>query len=101
MNLVFFLLTVLLQIVPTSSFVAVTHGGLVPSKTALAAKKGRKEKPFEEMFALLVMYQEREGSCNVPRKHKEEGFRLGYWLNDQSVLKKENTLEANSQKRLE
>eukprot|EP00536_Pseudo-nitzschia_multiseries_P010583 jgi/Psemu1/289162/fgenesh1_pg.328_\ len=38
---------------------------------------------WEDMFALLVQYKEREGDCNVPQKHKEDGKSLGVWLNNQ------------------
>ena len=38
---------------------------------------------WENMYALLMQYKEREGDCNVPQKHKEDGKRLGVWLNNQ------------------
>jgi hypothetical protein len=43
--------------------------------------------PFEtdwaEGFRYLTIYKEREGHCRVPLSHKENGFRLGRWVNNQ------------------
>ncbi|OEU11236.1 hypothetical protein FRACYDRAFT_150337, partial [Fragilariopsis cylindrus CCMP1102] len=38
---------------------------------------------WEEMFALLGKFKQKHGHCNVPRRHKEEGQKLGIWLNNQ------------------
>ena len=32
---------------------------------------------WERSFALLEQYKKREGDCNVPQSHKEEGNKLG------------------------
>ena len=35
---------------------------------------------WEKMFALLNDFKKREGHCNVPYSHKEDGENLGWWL---------------------
>ena len=37
----------------------------------------------ERMRGLLVLYREREGHCDVPIAHEEEGAKLGDWLSSQ------------------
>mmetsp|Transcript_31213 Transcript_31213/g.91432 ORF Transcript_31213/g.91432 Transcript_31213/m.91432 type:complete len:208 (+) Transcript_31213:538-1161(+) len=43
---------------------------------------------WERSFALLEQYKERVGHCNVPRKHEEEGVKLGRWLEYQRQARK-------------
>src|SRR5262249_53428900 len=38
---------------------------------------------WEENFLHLKAYKEREGHCLVPHAHKENGFKLGSWVNVQ------------------
>jgi Helicase associated domain len=38
------------------------------------------ETAWSEGFRYLTIYKEREGHCRVPRPHKENGFRLGQWV---------------------
>jgi hypothetical protein len=38
---------------------------------------------WEEGFRYLTIYKAREGHCRVPQRHKENGFRLGGWVNKQ------------------
>jgi superfamily II DNA or RNA helicase len=56
--------------------------------------------PFEtdwaEGFRYLTMYKEREGHCRVPQRHKENGFRLGQWV-DNRRQNKETLSEARRQ----
>jgi len=61
--------------------------------------QGRK---WEDMFALLVQYKEREGDCNVPQKHKEDGKSLGVWLNNQRQIQSNvgRRLDPDLEKRL-
>ena len=44
---------------------------------------------WERMRGLLLVYREREGHCDVPRTHVEEGARLGDWLSRQRLADKE------------
>jgi hypothetical protein len=41
------------------------------------------EAAWEEGFRCLMLYKEREGHCRVPVGHKEDGFRLGRWVDNQ------------------
>jgi len=54
----------------------------------------------ESNHRLLVKFQEREGHCNVPFCHKEDGMNLGFWLNKQRHEKKTGKLNSTSEKRL-
>ena len=56
---------------------------------------------WENNFALLKQFKEREGHCNVPRSHEEDGVRLGYWLATQRATMKEEKLNESYQRRLE
>ena len=38
---------------------------------------------WEEGFSALLKFKEREGNCLVPRKHIEDGYRLGNWVSRQ------------------
>jgi len=55
---------------------------------------------WEDTFALLGKYKEREGDCNVPRSHQEDGENLGKWLNDQRKNKKTGALDGDRGERL-
>jgi len=55
---------------------------------------------WEDMFALLVQYKEREGDCNVPQAHKEDGIKLGSWLSRQRNDKKSGVLDSDLEERL-
>merc|ERR1719491_2323441 len=66
------------------------------------------ENQWEEMFALLVQFKQREGNCNVARRYKEDEKNLGKWLSRQRTLKKKGTLskkkgtlDYENEKRLE
>lgn len=37
-------------------------------------------KAFDGWFSLLQQFKDREGHCRVPRKHEEDGKKLGMWL---------------------
>merc|ERR1712232_1294788 len=58
-------------------------------------------KSFDEMCDVLTKYRNREGHCNVPTNHKEEGKNLGRWLCDQRRLKKKGNLNSGRQEVLE
>jgi hypothetical protein len=57
--------------------------------------------PWEEMFSLLKQFQKREGQCNVPRSHQEDGFNLGLWVHIQRRLKTTGKLDPDREMRLE
>jgi hypothetical protein len=38
---------------------------------------------FEENFAALTRFQQREGHCVVPQRHKEGDLALGKWVSGQ------------------
>ena len=48
---------------------------------------------WERMRGLLLVYREREGHCDVPRAHVEEGAKLGDWLSTQRTAHSRGTLE--------
>mmetsp|Transcript_30835 Transcript_30835/g.31347 ORF Transcript_30835/g.31347 Transcript_30835/m.31347 type:complete len:166 (+) Transcript_30835:348-845(+) len=56
---------------------------------------------WENYFNLLVKYKEREGHCNVPQSHEEDGENLGTWLNKQRGLMNKGKLDTVKQKLLE
>ena len=41
------------------------------------------EYEWDENIKLLMAYKDREGHCNVPQDHKEDGKNLGEWLSSQ------------------
>jgi len=56
---------------------------------------------WEGMFRLLQQYKEKEGHCNVPKTHKEDGRNLGTWLNTQRQSKKKGKLEPGKELELD
>ena len=58
---------------------------------------------WEQNFALLEQFKEREGHCNVPQAYEENGVNLGRWLHRQRQAKKgnEGTLDDDQRRRLE
>jgi hypothetical protein len=56
---------------------------------------------YSSMFNLLEQYKEREGDCDVPRNHKEDGKNLGEWLNTRRMDKKKRRLDAEKEKEME
>ena len=40
---------------------------------------------WEQNYALLRAFVEREGHANVPKSHEEDGERLGQWLSNQRL----------------
>ena len=49
---------------------------------------------WERMHGLLLAFKEREGHCDVPQRHEEQGAKLGSWLGTQRKAYKRGTLEA-------
>lgn len=59
------------------------------------------QKKWDKKFDLLIAYKEREGHCNVPQNHKEDGINLGVWLTRQRKLKRDGKLDGDLQQLLE
>ena len=60
-----------------------------------------KDKKWEDMFALLVQYNTREGHCNVPKRHREQNKNLGTWVKNQRAVKINGLLSNEKIKRLD
>lgn len=56
---------------------------------------------WERNYDLLKRFADREGHCNVPQRHKEDGEPLGKWLFNQMRFFAVEALEKSRQKRLE
>jgi hypothetical protein len=56
---------------------------------------------LDEMYALLQQFKKREGHCNVPQSHAEDGANLGTLPHRQRQLNKNEKLDPERQKRLE
>ena len=62
------------------------------------------EDQWERNFALLEQFKEREGHCNVPYSHEEDGIKLGVWLRTLRQVRNGNedgNLSADRVQRLE
>ena len=59
------------------------------------------EYEWERSFKLLEQFSKREGHCDVPHKHEEDGQPLGIWLVNQKTSQKKGALEKSRQERLE
>jgi len=56
---------------------------------------------WERMHGLLLAYRDREGHCDVPSKHEEQGAKLGDWLSKQRTAFKRGKLESRRVRALE
>jgi hypothetical protein len=54
---------------------------------------------WEQGFAALVKFKQREGHCRVPAVHEEEKFRLGVWVGRQRLVR--DTILAERKVRLD
>ena len=65
--------------------------GLTPDQIRRLDRLGFSWDPYaeqwEEGFAALQKFHEREGHCRVPRKHQEDRFKLGIWIGTQRAKK--------------
>src|SRR5262249_41798648 len=52
---------------------------------------------WDEWYGCLPLCKSREGHCDVPHAHKENGFNLGYWVNKQR-REKEDLSEERRQR---
>jgi superfamily II DNA or RNA helicase len=50
-----------------------------------------RDEHWNEHFAALTLFKRREGHCNVPQKHTENGLKLGTWVSAQRGKKKDLT----------
>jgi len=62
------------------SYLAVASGTLFAT---LSGSSIASAAMWEEGFAALTRFKQREGHCRVPAKHKEDGFELGTWVGRQ------------------
>jgi len=49
---------------------------------------------WERRYQLLRKFNEREGHCNVPKRHVEDGIKLGNWLNNQRQSNKKGCMDT-------
>jgi hypothetical protein len=63
-----------------------------------ALVEGRTSMSWED---ILSHFKKREGHCNVPQSHKEDGAKVGVWVSQQRPLKKTWTLDPDRLTRLE
>ena len=56
---------------------------------------------WETKFGLLLAFRDREGHCDVPKKHEERGVKLGNWLTNQRKLRKKGAMDAERERRLQ
>merc|ERR1712194_802391 len=56
---------------------------------------------WENNFNLLVKYKDREGDCNVPNKHEEDGENLGLWLSNQRTANNNGKIDTQKRKLLD
>ena len=60
------------------------------------------EERWEEMFGLLIAYQEaHSGDCDVPERYEVEGVNLGIWVMNQRRQFKEGNMDPERKRRLE
>ena len=52
-------------------------------------------KQWEDMYSLLLKYKKREGHCDVPQSHQEDGQTLGIWLNNKRQKKRKGLLDKD------
>jgi hypothetical protein len=57
--------------------------------------------PWEEILSLLKQFKKREGHCNVPRWHEEDGTSLGLWVKTQRQFKRKEKLDPDREEALE
>jgi len=55
---------------------------------------------WEENFALLKQYYQREGHYNIPSRHEEDGKKLSNWVRNQRGFKKSGKLLTEREKKL-
>lgn len=61
----------------------------------------RRSERWEEMYALITRFVDREGHAQVPQKHVEDGQKLGLWVSIQRSSYRNGTFDSERQRRLE
>ena len=56
---------------------------------------------WDRWYGLLQKFHKREGHCDVPQAHYENGFRLGSWVGTLRIKRKKNRVTLEQIKRLE
>jgi Helicase associated domain len=62
---------------------------------------GAPEAAWDERFAALQRFVEREGHARVPYGHREDGYKLGHWVGTQRAFLKRGRLGESRRTRLE
>ena len=60
-----------------------------------------RESVWQENYALLKKYKEREGDCLVPDRHVEKGKRLGNWVNRQRIALRNGSMTSGCKEMLD
>ena len=55
---------------------------------------------WKEAFDKLIQFEKREGHCNVPYTHQEEGYSLGSWIGKQRQKQRQRKLTSEQKKKL-
>jgi hypothetical protein len=59
------------------------------------------QEAWEEGFAVLMRFKQREGHCRVPNRHFEGNFKLGTWVSNQRASKRGGSLSNTRIARLD
>ena len=57
--------------------------------------------PWLRKFKVLMAYRVREGHCDVPHRHEEQGAKLGMWLRNQRAVWRKGTMDDRRRRWLE
>mmetsp|Transcript_9215 Transcript_9215/g.13454 ORF Transcript_9215/g.13454 Transcript_9215/m.13454 type:complete len:118 (+) Transcript_9215:211-564(+) len=58
-----------------------------------APQSNSQNRIWDENFELLMQFKTKNGHCDVPRWHIEQGKSLGVWVRNQKTKKRKNMLE--------
>jgi hypothetical protein len=86
----------LMERVPPTSIT--TPGGMSLNLSRLPRPKQRSR--WDANFLLLLQFRDREGHLRVPRRHVEDGQKLGAWICRHRAQKKAGTLVSEKERRL-
>ena len=77
------------------------EAALVAAGVAWDSIEARREAGWARRHGPLLAFKAREGHCEVPRRHEEEGDKSGQWLVDQRATHERGALEARRVQALE